>query len=136
MPSQAPLSPASTTAPRLPRRFGPYALFDYIGKGGMAEIYLARAKTKKKATTFARLIGKFQTFSLTVSQTHNAPVTKLNASSQVARPSLRRHQHRLNLAGRRCVHDQFQVVVARGHRTGVIVMMPRPRLGKGDRQPR
>jgi len=30
---------------RLPRRFGRYALFDFIGKGGMAEIYLARAHT-------------------------------------------------------------------------------------------
>ena len=27
---------------RLPRTFGRYTLFDYIGKGGMAEIYLAR----------------------------------------------------------------------------------------------
>ena len=30
----------------LPRKFGRYALFDFIGKGGMAEIYLARAKTE------------------------------------------------------------------------------------------
>jgi serine/threonine protein kinase len=29
----------------LPRRFGRYALFDSIGKGGMAEIYLARVRT-------------------------------------------------------------------------------------------
>ena len=29
----------------LPRRFGRYVLFDFIGKGGMAEIFLARAKT-------------------------------------------------------------------------------------------
>ena len=29
----------------LPRRFGQYALFDFIGRGGMAEIYLARVKT-------------------------------------------------------------------------------------------
>src|SRR6478609_4262378 len=34
-------------APRaLPRRFGRYSLFDLIGKGGMAEIYLARARTE------------------------------------------------------------------------------------------
>jgi serine/threonine protein kinase len=33
-------------ASRLPRRFGPYLLFDQIGKGGMAEIFLARAQTE------------------------------------------------------------------------------------------
>jgi eukaryotic-like serine/threonine-protein kinase len=32
--------------PDLPRRFGRYALFDFVGKGGMAEIYLARAETE------------------------------------------------------------------------------------------
>jgi serine/threonine protein kinase len=31
---------------RLPRKFGPYLLFDQIGKGGMAEIFLARAETE------------------------------------------------------------------------------------------
>ncbi len=35
---------------RLPRRFGRYALFDFIGKGGMAEIYLARAHTELGAS--------------------------------------------------------------------------------------
>ena len=30
----------------LPRKFGRYHLFDFIGKGGMAEIYLARAETE------------------------------------------------------------------------------------------
>jgi len=29
----------------LPRRFGPYILFDKIGEGGMARIFLAREKT-------------------------------------------------------------------------------------------
>src|SRR3954454_11524922 len=33
-------------AARLPRKFGRYALFDFIGKGGMAEIFLARATTE------------------------------------------------------------------------------------------
>jgi serine/threonine protein kinase len=41
----------STAAPvLLPRSFGRYALFDFIGKGGMAEIYLARQKTDLGAT--------------------------------------------------------------------------------------
>jgi serine/threonine-protein kinase len=31
---------------RLPRTFGRYTLFDFIGRGGMAEIYLARQKTE------------------------------------------------------------------------------------------
>jgi serine/threonine-protein kinase len=35
-----------TAAPSLPRTFGPYALFEFIGKGGMAEIFLARRKTE------------------------------------------------------------------------------------------
>jgi eukaryotic-like serine/threonine-protein kinase len=30
----------------LPRRFGRYTLFDFVGKGGMAEIFLARAETE------------------------------------------------------------------------------------------
>ncbi|MFO0678283.1 MAG: serine/threonine-protein kinase [Polyangiaceae bacterium] len=33
-------------APTLPRRFGRYTLFDAIGKGGMAEIFLARTETE------------------------------------------------------------------------------------------
>src|ERR1700722_12823994 len=35
---------------RLPRRFGRYALFDFVGKGGMAEIFLARAHTELGAS--------------------------------------------------------------------------------------
>jgi len=35
---------------QLPRTFGRYALFDFVGKGGMAEIYLARQKTEFGAT--------------------------------------------------------------------------------------
>ncbi len=41
-------APAPTT--RLPRTFGRYVLFDFIGKGGMAEIFLARQKTDLGAT--------------------------------------------------------------------------------------
>jgi eukaryotic-like serine/threonine-protein kinase len=37
------MSPAVRSV-MLPRSFGRYALFDFIGKGGMAEIYLARQK--------------------------------------------------------------------------------------------
>jgi serine/threonine protein kinase len=38
-----PIPPQSSLP--LPRRFGQYVLFDFIGRGGMAEIYLARVKT-------------------------------------------------------------------------------------------
>jgi serine/threonine protein kinase len=37
-------TPLETTS-RLPRKFGRYVLFDFVGKGGMAEIFLARAHT-------------------------------------------------------------------------------------------
>jgi len=40
----------SPAAARLPRSFGRYVLFDFIGKGGMAEIFLARQKTDLGAT--------------------------------------------------------------------------------------
>jgi serine/threonine-protein kinase len=38
---------------RLPRTFGRYTLFEQIGKGGMAQIYLARAETELGATRLA-----------------------------------------------------------------------------------
>jgi serine/threonine-protein kinase len=41
-------APAAGT--RLPRSFGRYLLFDFVGRGGMAEIYLARQKTDLGAT--------------------------------------------------------------------------------------
>src|SRR5215471_10721312 len=41
---------ASAAATRLPRSFGRYLLFDFVGMGGMAEIYLARQKTELGAT--------------------------------------------------------------------------------------
>jgi serine/threonine-protein kinase len=47
---------------RLPRRFGRYALFDFIGKGGMAEIYLARAHTDLGASRLCvvkQILGEF-----------------------------------------------------------------------------
>ena len=37
----------------LPRRFGSYLLFDHIGRGGMAEIYLARGTTQMGASRLA-----------------------------------------------------------------------------------
>jgi len=45
MPSDPP-PPSSKSGPRLPRKFGSYLLFDRIGAGGMAEIFLARARTE------------------------------------------------------------------------------------------
>jgi serine/threonine-protein kinase len=44
---------AAASAPSLPRTFGRYTLFEQIGKGGMAEIYLARAETELGATRLA-----------------------------------------------------------------------------------
>src|SRR5690242_14556715 len=41
-----PAAPTKSPRDALPRKFGRYALFDFIGKGGMAEIFLARAKTE------------------------------------------------------------------------------------------
>lgn len=41
---------ASPAATRLPRSFGRYQLFDFVGRGGMAEIYLARQRTELGAT--------------------------------------------------------------------------------------
>jgi eukaryotic-like serine/threonine-protein kinase len=41
-PPERPLTNSSTVAPPLPRAFGKYLLFDCIGRGGVAEIFLAR----------------------------------------------------------------------------------------------
>ncbi|NOY94685.1 MAG: serine/threonine protein kinase [Deltaproteobacteria bacterium] len=38
-------APPSPEVPTLPRAFGRYVLFDHIGRGGMADIFLARART-------------------------------------------------------------------------------------------
>jgi serine/threonine protein kinase len=46
MPSEPPANPAVPDPKRLPRKFGQYLLFDRIGAGGMAEIFLARARTE------------------------------------------------------------------------------------------
>ncbi len=53
-PDTADLAAGAERDPRaLPRRFGRYTLFDAIGKGGMAEIFLARAETELGATRLA-----------------------------------------------------------------------------------
>jgi len=44
---------AAPAPPSLPRTFGRYTLFEQIGKGGMAQIYLARAETELGATRLA-----------------------------------------------------------------------------------
>jgi serine/threonine-protein kinase len=44
-PTRAPDAAPPASVERLPRRFGPYLLFDRVGRGGMAEIFLARAAT-------------------------------------------------------------------------------------------
>src|SRR5438445_3108698 len=38
-------TPIEAAAEELPRTFGRYVLFDLVGRGGMAEIFLARART-------------------------------------------------------------------------------------------
>ncbi len=43
----------SRSAGDLPRKFGSYTLFEHVGQGGMAEIYLARAETELGATRLA-----------------------------------------------------------------------------------
>jgi serine/threonine protein kinase len=45
-----PSATGATSASSLPRDFGRYTLFDAVGKGGMAEIFLARARTELGAT--------------------------------------------------------------------------------------
>ncbi len=49
-PPPAGTPPEGTSAVALPRTFGRYTLFEQIGKGGMAQIYLARAETELGAT--------------------------------------------------------------------------------------
>lgn len=39
-------APAAIEPPALPRSFGRYVLFDHIGRGGMADIFLARLRTQ------------------------------------------------------------------------------------------
>ena len=49
-PPPAGTPPEGTSTAALPRTFGHYTLFEQIGKGGMAQIYLARAETELGAT--------------------------------------------------------------------------------------
>jgi serine/threonine-protein kinase len=53
--SSTPPAPSAQRDPalELPRTFGRYTLFELIGKGGMAQIYLARAETELGATRLA-----------------------------------------------------------------------------------
>jgi serine/threonine-protein kinase len=44
-PRESAKTPAAGSSHNLPRRVGAYTLFDFIGRGGMAEIFLARAHT-------------------------------------------------------------------------------------------
>lgn len=54
-PAGPPARPAegASAGDGLPRTFGRYTLFEQIGKGGMAQIYLARAETELGATRLA-----------------------------------------------------------------------------------
>lgn len=59
----APLAPPPSPGRELPRTFGRYTLFELIGKGGMAEIYLARAETELGATRLSVVKQILPTFS-------------------------------------------------------------------------
>jgi eukaryotic-like serine/threonine-protein kinase len=48
-----PSTPPPVAEEALPRTFGRYTLFELVGKGGMAQIYLARAETELGATRLA-----------------------------------------------------------------------------------
>ncbi|MBX3203275.1 MAG: serine/threonine protein kinase [Labilithrix sp.] len=50
MVAASPTGPPPEDARALPRRFGPYTLFEHVGRGGMAELFLARAETELGAT--------------------------------------------------------------------------------------
>jgi eukaryotic-like serine/threonine-protein kinase len=52
-PTMHAVSSPPTSEPSLPRSFGRYTLFELIGRGGMAQIYLARAETELGATRLA-----------------------------------------------------------------------------------
>jgi serine/threonine protein kinase len=45
-PRESAKTPVGSSSHNLPRRVGVYTLFDFIGRGGMAEIFLARAHTE------------------------------------------------------------------------------------------
>ena len=47
-PDGVPAAASEAAEGKLPRTFGPYTLFEQIGKGGMAEIYLARARDRAR----------------------------------------------------------------------------------------
>ncbi|MEO8798516.1 MAG: protein kinase [Polyangiaceae bacterium] len=55
-----------TSSPNaLPRKFGRYTLFDFVGKGGMAEIYLGRSQTELGATRLSvvkLILSEYATF--------------------------------------------------------------------------
>lgn len=50
MPGEVEMPTAQRTLPDLPRAFGNYLLFDRIGRGGMAEIFLARTRNELGGT--------------------------------------------------------------------------------------
>ena len=58
--------PTRTSSPTaLPRTFGRYTLFDFVGKGGMAEIYLGRSQTELGAARLSvvkLILGDYATF--------------------------------------------------------------------------
>jgi serine/threonine-protein kinase len=99
------LSSSRPTQPSLslPRVFGRYALFDHIGKGGMAEIYLARSRTELGGTKLVVVkqilpeLAENPSFSeLLVTEAKLA--ARLNHANVVQVTDLGRHDGRLFIA--------------------------------------
>jgi serine/threonine-protein kinase len=87
----------------LPRRFGRYVLFDRIGRGGMADIYLARGTTQMGAARLAvvklvlpHLAGDTGFASMLTSEAHLA--ARLSHANVVQTFDLGREENRLYIA--------------------------------------
>lgn len=95
--------PETTAIEPFPRKFGRYTLFDTIGKGGMAEIFLARASTDLGATRLVvikqilpELAGSTSFVDLLISEAKLA--ARLNHANVVQVTDLGRYEDQLFIA--------------------------------------